>query len=72
MALNNLGNRLSEVGRYRDALTAAEESVTLYRALAQDNPAAHQADLAITPPNEGTLQYRSTTPRKPGPGTCIG
>jgi tetratricopeptide (TPR) repeat protein len=45
-ALHNFGIRLAEVGRYKDAATAAEEAVTLYRPLAKDNPAAHQSDLA--------------------------
>ena len=45
-ALGNLGIRLYWVGRYQDALAAAEEAVPIYRALAKDNPAAHQADLA--------------------------
>lgn len=35
-ALNNFGDRLNDLGRYHEALTAAEESVRRYRALAAD------------------------------------
>jgi tetratricopeptide (TPR) repeat protein len=38
-ALNNLGIRLQEVGRYREALAVTQEAVILLRALAKDNPA---------------------------------
>ena len=34
------------MGRYPEALTAAEDAEGLYRALAADNPAAHRGDLA--------------------------
>ena len=44
--LANLGYRLDRVGRYEEALEATQEAVTLRRALAADNPAAHRADLA--------------------------
>ena len=44
-ALDNLGNRLDEVGRYEEALDAAQEAIPLRRALAADNPAAHQDGL---------------------------
>jgi tetratricopeptide (TPR) repeat protein len=37
-ALNNLGNRLGELGRDQEALAAAEEALGLLRELAQDNP----------------------------------
>jgi tetratricopeptide (TPR) repeat protein len=43
--LSNLGIRLAELGRYKEALTATEESVGLRRPLARDNP-AYQPDLA--------------------------
>jgi tetratricopeptide (TPR) repeat protein len=46
--LTNLGNRLSRVGRHRDALAPAEEAVTLYRRLAEANPAAHLPYLAAS------------------------
>jgi tetratricopeptide (TPR) repeat protein len=39
MALNNLGNRYTEVGRLQDALAPAEEAVQLRRKLAEANPA---------------------------------
>ena len=38
-ALNNLGNRYSELGRRQEALAPAEEAVQLYRELAGGNPA---------------------------------
>jgi tetratricopeptide (TPR) repeat protein len=44
-ALHNLGNRLDGLGRYQEALAAAEESVGLWRPIAQANP-ARQPDLA--------------------------
>ena len=54
-ALGNLGNWLYEVGRYQEALDAAQEAVTLRRAQPADNPARHQADLAIALGNLGNL-----------------
>ena len=44
-ALDNLSSQLRQLGRYRDALAAAEESITLYRPLA-DKSAAHRGCLA--------------------------
>ena len=52
-ALSDLGIRLGQVGRHREALEAAQEAVTLYRGMAADNPAAHQASLAGTLNNLG-------------------
>ena len=46
VALNNLSNRLAEVGRREEALAAIEESVAVYRRLAAVNPAAWEPDLA--------------------------
>ncbi len=46
MALNNLGIRLSNLGRREQALQATEEAVELYRRLAAANPAAFEPDLA--------------------------
>ena len=51
-ALNNLGNRYSEVGRRQEALAPTEEAVRLRRALAQDNP-AFLPDLAMALNNLG-------------------
>ena len=45
MALNNLGNCYSEVGRPADAVPPAEEAVTLYRDQAAANP-GYLPDLA--------------------------
>ena len=44
-ALEKLSDSLSQTGQYRQALEAAEEAVTIWRALAAGNP-AHQAGLA--------------------------
>jgi tetratricopeptide (TPR) repeat protein len=52
MALNNLGNCYSEVGRRADAVAPTEEAVTLYRALTADNP-AYAPDLAMALNNLG-------------------
>jgi tetratricopeptide (TPR) repeat protein len=38
-ALGNLGRYLRDLGRYREAVAAAEESLGLWRTLADDNPA---------------------------------
>ena len=38
MSLNNLGIRLSNLGRREDALKASQEAVDIYRALAKDRP----------------------------------
>ena len=47
-SLNNLANRLSEVGDREAALTAAREAVDLYRALAAQRPDAFRPDLAMS------------------------
>ena len=44
--LNNLGNRLSDLGRREDALAAAQEATDLYRRLAAERPDAFRPDLA--------------------------
>jgi hypothetical protein len=46
MALSNLGGRLAEVGRHEEAMEPTKEAVGLYRALAEENPAAHLPILA--------------------------
>ncbi|HEX8819434.1 MAG TPA: tetratricopeptide repeat protein [Archangium sp.] len=51
--LNNLGNRLSELGRREEALEATREAVELRRALAQRNPDAFWPDLAMSLKNLG-------------------
>ncbi|MGD0103440.1 MAG: tetratricopeptide repeat protein, partial [Rhodopila sp.] len=48
MSLNNLANRLSELGRREDALAVAEEAVSLYRTLAAQRPDAFRPDLATS------------------------
>ena len=45
-SLNNLANRLSDVGRREDALAAAEEAVALRRELARARPDAFTPNLA--------------------------
>ncbi|MFE2997231.1 tetratricopeptide repeat-containing serine protease family protein [Nocardia sp. NPDC059246] len=47
-SLNNLSNRLADVGRREDALTTVEESVTVYRGLATARPDAFLPDLATS------------------------
>jgi tetratricopeptide (TPR) repeat protein len=44
--MNNLANRLSDLGRREEALKAAEEAVGLRRALAEARPDAFSAELA--------------------------
>jgi tetratricopeptide (TPR) repeat protein len=46
MSLNNLANRLSELGRREEALAAAQEAVQIRRALAAARPEAFTPDLA--------------------------
>ena len=46
MALNNLGNRLSDLGRREQALEATKEAVDIYRNLAKQRPDAFLPDLA--------------------------
>jgi tetratricopeptide (TPR) repeat protein len=46
--LNNLSNRLSDLGRREEALAAAVESADLYRALAAQRPDAFRPDLAMS------------------------
>ena len=48
MSLNNLANRLSELGRREEALKAAEEAVQIRRALAAARPEAFTPDLAMS------------------------
>ncbi|MEV6125139.1 tetratricopeptide repeat protein, partial [Streptomyces sp. NPDC052077] len=47
-SLNNLSNRLGEVGRRAEGLTAAEEALSHYRALANANPDPYLPDLATS------------------------
>ena len=48
MSLNNLGNRLSELGRREEALAAADEAVRIRRQLAAARPDAFLPDLAMS------------------------
>jgi hypothetical protein len=45
-SLTNLGIRFSALGRPAQALSASEEAVAMYRALAEANPARYRPDLA--------------------------
>ena len=45
--LNNLGNRLSDLGRREDALAAAQEAIDIHRRLAAERPDAFRPDLAM-------------------------
>ncbi|WNG55263.1 tetratricopeptide repeat protein [Archangium gephyra] len=51
--LNNLGGRLSELGRREEALEATREAMGLYRTLAERNPDAFRPDLAMSLNNLG-------------------
>ncbi|MCY1018427.1 tetratricopeptide repeat protein [Pyxidicoccus sp. MSG2] len=53
--LNNLGNRLSALGRRQAALTTTEEAVSLYRDLTARNPDAFQPALATSLNNLGNM-----------------
>jgi tetratricopeptide (TPR) repeat protein len=53
--LDNLGVQLSVLGRRKDAVAAAEEAVTIYRRLAEANPAAYLSGLASALNNLGVL-----------------
>ena len=46
ISLANLGSRFHQLGRYQEALDAAQEAVILHRFVAADNPAAHPMGLA--------------------------
>ncbi len=48
MSLNNLANRLSEVGKREEALHSAREAVSLYRTLAAAHPDAFTVNLVIS------------------------
>ncbi|MDY7104815.1 MAG: tetratricopeptide repeat protein, partial [Actinomycetota bacterium] len=53
---NNLANRQSAVGRREEALATAEEAVAIRRRLADANPAAYLADLAMSVNNLANRQ----------------
>ena len=54
-SMNNLGLRLSNLGRREQALAPTEEAVTIYRRLAEANPTAYLPDLAASMNNLGIL-----------------
>ncbi|MFD5551394.1 tetratricopeptide repeat protein, partial [Streptomyces goshikiensis] len=56
MSLNNLANAQAETGDLQGALTTITEAVTIRRALAQTNPAAHLPDLAMSLNNLANAQ----------------
>ena len=47
MSLNNLANRMADLGRPEVGLAAAEEATGIYRELAAARPDAHRPDLAV-------------------------
>ena len=51
--LSSLGNRLSELGRYTEALPVIEEAITIRRELAAADPDRYRADLTNTLVNLG-------------------
>jgi tetratricopeptide (TPR) repeat protein len=53
--LNNLGNRLSDLGRREEALRATGEAVGIYRQLARQRPDAFLPDLAGSLNNLGNM-----------------
>jgi tetratricopeptide (TPR) repeat protein len=53
--LNNQSNRLSEMGRHEDALTAIEEAVTIRRQLADARPDAFLPNLAMSLNNQSAM-----------------
>ncbi|MCX6633607.1 MAG: SIR2 family protein, partial [Acidobacteria bacterium] len=53
--LNNLGARLSDLGRREEALQATEEAVRLYRQIAAERPDAFLPDLASSLNNLGPV-----------------
>ncbi len=53
--LNNLGNRLRDLGRREDALEATREAVDILRQLAQSRPDAFDPDLATSLDNLGVM-----------------
>ena len=66
-ALNNLGNRYSQVGRPHDALAPTEEATQLYRELAAANP-AFLPNLAGALGNLGNRYSQvGQAARRPGP-----
>ncbi|WP_329501462.1 tetratricopeptide repeat protein (plasmid) [Kitasatospora herbaricolor] len=48
MSLNNLANRLGDLGRLEEALTAGQEAVDAYRELAHTSPDRYRPDLAMS------------------------
>ena len=52
MSLNNQSNRLSELGRREGALSASDEAVKIYRALAEARPDAFLPNLAMSLNNQ--------------------
>ena len=60
-SLNNLSNRLADLGRREDALAAIEEAAAIRRELAAARPDAFRPDLAMS------LNNLSVRPGGPGP-----
>ena len=48
MSLNNLSNRLGDLGRREEALAAIQEAAEVYRELAAARPDAFRPDLAMS------------------------
>ena len=51
--LNNFANRLSELGRFNEALGRTREALVLYERLAAARPDRYEADLAMSLSNLG-------------------
>jgi tetratricopeptide (TPR) repeat protein len=61
-SLNTLANRLSELGRYEEALGTAAQAEAIYRELAARQPDAHRADWALSLANLAESNLRVDRP----------
>jgi Tetratricopeptide repeat len=69
-SLNNLSNRLADLGRREDALATIEEAVTIHRELATRWPGAYQRELEQSLRNVAWLEQggddSDASPQEPG------
>ena len=59
MSLSNLAIHLDSNGQQREALKTAQEATTLYRTLAEHNPAAHTPNLTSSLKTYANILERS-------------
>jgi len=70
LSLNNLGNRLSNLGRLDEALAASQEAVAIRRRLAENHPNAFLPNLARSLGGLGQCcQLQSGMETRPSPST---